>query len=92
MRCVALRIMYIMLNHGLQCTFHNINVSTHHALTVADGITVRESVDFALECMKGLVDEVVAVDESMIVESMKFCQRHFGLVVFRELAKYGVTR
>jgi threonine dehydratase len=58
-----------------------INISTPHALTIADGIAVREPVDFALECMKGLVDEVVAVDEPMIVEAMKFCHRHFGLVV-----------
>lgn len=59
----------------------NTIMSTPYAPTIADVIAVREPVDFALECMKGLVDEVIAVDELMIVEAMKFCHRHFGLVV-----------
>ncbi len=57
------------------------HVETNTALTAADGIAVRVPVDYALECMQGLVDEVVAVDESAIMAAMAFCQRHYGLVV-----------
>jgi threonine dehydratase len=56
-------------------------VVTASANTIADGIAVREPVDFALACMNGLVDDVLQVDEAAIRGAMAFCSTHFGLVV-----------
>ena len=41
----------------------NRHIDTAVADTIADGIAVRQPVDFALECMRGLVDDVLAVME-----------------------------
>jgi threonine dehydratase len=56
-------------------------VVTARADTIADGIAVREPVDFALACMTGLVDDVLEVDETAIRAAMAFCATHFGVVV-----------
>lgn len=56
-------------------------VVTARADTIADGIAVREPVDFALACMNELVDDVLQVDEAAIRGAMAFCSTHFGLVV-----------
>lgn len=55
--------------------------ATADAATTADGIAVREPVDYALACMPATVDEVVAVEERAIADAMDFCRRHYGLVV-----------
>lgn len=56
-------------------------VRTDTANTIADGIAVREPVQYALDTMKGVVDEVVAVDEASLRTAMEFCRRHYGLIV-----------
>lgn len=59
----------------------NRRVTTPRADTIADGISVREPVPFALACMNGLVDDVLEVDEAAIRAAMVFCSRHYGVVV-----------
>lgn len=59
----------------------NQRVVTRRAGTIADGIAVREPVQFALDSMRALVDDVLEVDEAAIREAMAFCLTHFGLVV-----------
>lgn len=59
----------------------NRRVVTLRADTIADGIAVREPVQFALTCMNRLVDDVLEVDEAAIRAAMVFCSTHFGLVV-----------
>lgn len=54
---------------------------TASAATIADGIAVREPVAYALECMKTTVDDVWAVEEASLVSAIRFCHRHYGLVV-----------
>lgn len=56
-------------------------LTTDDADTIADGIAVREPVQFALDTMRGVVDEVVAVQEQALQDAMRFCQRHYGLIV-----------
>ncbi len=56
-------------------------VSTDSADTIADGIAVREPVQYALDTMSGVVDDVVAVDEESLRSAMAFCRRHYGLIV-----------
>lgn len=56
-------------------------VTTPSASTIADGIAVREPVPYALETMKGTVDDVWTVGEETIRSAMRFCRQHYGLVV-----------
>ena len=49
--------------------------------TIADGIAVREPVPRAVEDMRRLVDDVVLVDDTDILEAMRLAHRHLGLVV-----------
>ena len=49
--------------------------------TIADGIGVRLPIAEALEDMNGLVDDVLLVDDSTILEAMKLLHQHLGLVV-----------
>jgi len=56
-------------------------VTTETARTAADGIAVRVPVPYALRSMRGLVDDIIAVDEAKIQEAMAFCLRHYGVVV-----------
>ena len=49
--------------------------------TIADGIAVRVPVDEALADMRGLVDDVVDVDDTPLVEAMRLVHRHAGVVV-----------
>lgn len=55
--------------------------ATPSALTIADGIAVREPVPYALESMKTTVDDVWMVREDTIRSAMRFCHMHYGLVV-----------
>lgn len=56
-------------------------VSTTQADTIADGIAVREPVPYALECMRSVVDEVVAVTDAQILRAMRLVHEHVGVVV-----------
>jgi threonine dehydratase len=49
--------------------------------TIADGIGVRLPIPEALEDMKGLVDDILLVDDSTILQSMKLLHQHLGIVV-----------
>jgi threonine dehydratase len=49
--------------------------------TIADGIGVRLPIAEALEDMKGLVDDILLVDDSTILEAMKLLHQHLGIVV-----------
>lgn len=55
-------------------------VTTENAATLADGIAVREPVPYALACMAGTVDEVLAVNEHQIKAAMSFSLGHYGQV------------
>ena len=55
--------------------------STATASTIADGIAVREPIPYALACMRSTVDDVWTVSEASIRAGMRFCHRHYGLVV-----------
>jgi threonine dehydratase len=56
-------------------------VATPAADTIADGIAVREPVLYAVQTMKGTVDEVVMVSDKSIVRAMRLLHGHLGLVV-----------
>ena len=49
--------------------------------TIADGIGVRIPVPEALEDLKGLVDDVLLVEDSTTLEAMKLAHQHLGLVL-----------
>lgn len=49
--------------------------------TIADGIGVRIPVPEALEDLKGLVDDVLLVEDLTILEAMRLAHRHLGLVL-----------
>jgi threonine dehydratase/peptide deformylase len=55
--------------------------STPEARTIADGIAVREPVPQALETMAAVVDDMVLVDDTEIVEAMRLAHEHLGLIV-----------
>ena len=56
-------------------------VQTPAAHTIADGIAVRVPVPYALCCMRGTVDEVLAVSEASIIAAMRLVHAVLGLVV-----------
>jgi threonine dehydratase len=56
-------------------------VSTSSADTIADGIAVREPVPYALETMRGVVDEVVTVSDDDLLQAIRLVHEHLGLVV-----------
>jgi threonine dehydratase len=56
-------------------------VSTSTAISIADGIAVREPVPYALDCMATTVDDVWKVSEASFRLAIRTCQKHFGLVV-----------
>ncbi|MDP8956600.1 MAG: pyridoxal-phosphate dependent enzyme, partial [Actinomycetota bacterium] len=49
--------------------------------TIADGIAVREPIARAVGDMGRLVDDVLLVDDTDIVEAMRVAHRHLGVVV-----------
>jgi threonine dehydratase len=56
-------------------------VETARADTIADGIAVRVPVPEALDDLRGVVDEVVLVEDAAVVEAMRLVHRHVGVVV-----------
>jgi threonine dehydratase len=56
-------------------------VETKTADTIADGVATRVPVPYALETMRGTIDEVLAVGEEAIVSAMRLAHETLGLVV-----------
>jgi threonine dehydratase len=65
--------MALSLRHGQPC-------KTPHAETIADGIAIRAPVPEALTDLKGIVDDVLLVDDDALVEAMRLLFRHHGIV------------
>jgi threonine dehydratase len=59
----------------------NIVVEAHSVDTIADGIGVRIPVPEALVDMRGLVDDVILVDDRSIISAMKMLYSKAGLLV-----------
>ena len=49
--------------------------------TIADGIGVRVPVREALEDLKGLVDDILLVEDDWTLQAMRLAHRHLGLVL-----------
>ncbi|MEO8672923.1 MAG: pyridoxal-phosphate dependent enzyme [Tahibacter sp.] len=49
--------------------------------TIADGIAVRIPIAEAIADMHGLVDDVVEVDDTTLIEAMRLAHQHAGIVV-----------
>ena len=49
--------------------------------TIADGIAVRVAIREAVDDMRGLVDDVVCVDDAALLTAMRLVHQHAGLVV-----------
>jgi threonine dehydratase len=56
-------------------------IQTPSINTIADGIGVRVPVPEALEDLKGLVDDVLLVEDSVTIEAMKVVQQQLGVVL-----------
>ena len=56
-------------------------VATESADTIADGIAVREPVPEAVTLLAGVLDDVIAVDEDLMIEAMRLAFQTLGLVV-----------
>jgi peptide deformylase len=54
---------------------------TRKVSTIADGIAVREPVPQALDTMRSVVDDMVLVDDSDLIDAMRLSHEHLGLVV-----------
>ena len=49
--------------------------------TIADGIAVRVPIAEAVNDMRGVVDDVLLVDDEAIIEAMRLLYRHAGLLI-----------
>jgi threonine dehydratase len=49
--------------------------------TIADGIAVRVPIPEAVSDMQGIVDDVLLVDDAHIVEAMRLCYSHVGVLI-----------
>ncbi|MBA2674931.1 pyridoxal-phosphate dependent enzyme [Ramlibacter sp.] len=56
-------------------------VQTDAANTIADGIAVRVPIPEAVQDMRGIVDDVLLVDDTHIVEAMRLVYQHAGLLI-----------
>lgn len=56
-------------------------VSTAAVDTIADGVAVREPIAEAVADMRGLVDDVILVDDSTLVQAMRLAYRHAGILL-----------
>ncbi|MGL4610406.1 MAG: threonine ammonia-lyase [Trueperaceae bacterium] len=59
----------------------NTFIQTEKVATIADGIGVRVPVPEALEDIKGLVDDILLVEDSQTIEAMKLAHQHLGVVL-----------
>jgi peptide deformylase len=56
-------------------------LETKSANTIADGIAVRVPIPEAVSDMEGIVDDVLLLDDADIVEAMRRCYQHAGLLI-----------
>lgn len=56
-------------------------IQTDSINTIADGIGVRIPVPEALEDLKGIVDDVLLVEDAVALQAMKLAHQHLGLVL-----------
>jgi len=56
-------------------------VETNTAETIADGVAVRVPIPEAVEDMRGLIDDVVLVDDDTTLQAMALLEQHAGLIV-----------
>jgi threonine dehydratase len=56
-------------------------VQTESIQTIADGIGVRLPVPEAVQDLQGLLDEVLLVEDSLILQAMRLAHQHLGLVL-----------
>ena len=56
-------------------------IQTDSINTIADGIGVRVPVPEALDDLKGLLDDILLVEDSQIIEAMKLAHQHLGVVL-----------
>ena len=56
-------------------------IETTSAATIADGIAVRVPILEAVDSLRGIVDDLVLVDDRQILESVRLTWRETGLVV-----------
>lgn len=56
-------------------------IETESADTIADGIGIRTPVPEALADIGPLVDDILEVGDEMMVDAMRLCHRHLGLVI-----------
>jgi threonine dehydratase len=56
-------------------------ISTETTETIADGIAVRVPIARSAERMKSLVDEMVLVDDTQLLEAMRLAVSTLGLVL-----------
>lgn len=56
-------------------------VSHASTSTIADGVTVRNPIPEALADLRGLVDDILLVDDTEVVRAMRVLHREVGLVV-----------
>ena len=59
----------------------NASVSTETVATIADGIAVREPVPFALETLRGAIDDIVLVDEEALLRAMRLAFSAVGMLI-----------
>jgi threonine dehydratase len=59
----------------------NTVITSNAANTIADGIAVRVPIPEALTDMQGLVDDVLLVDDSHMIEAMRLVLQHAGLLL-----------
>jgi threonine dehydratase len=57
------------------------NVELPRIETIADGIGVRVPIPEAVADMRGLVDDVLLVEDAAIIEAMRLAHRHVGVVL-----------
>jgi threonine dehydratase len=56
-------------------------ITNERADTIADGIAVRVPIQEAVDDMQGLVDEVLLINDSHIIEAMRLVYLHAGLLI-----------
>ena len=59
----------------------NTIVNQATANTIADGIAIRVPIPEAVEDMKGIVDDVLLVEDAHIIEAIRLAYRHAGLLL-----------
>jgi threonine dehydratase len=60
---------------------HRTIVTPESVSTIADGIAVRVPIPVAVQDMQGIVDDVLLVQDSHMIEAMRLLYRHAGLLV-----------